>query len=106
MHRVHIMRPNDRPERIVEDFGPQGGQPSSRARRDSGPRAAVPVPAPAPAIDPSGDLLQAFSQATAGLDVRVPPKAAGMDLLEALKEAATAVADSRWTLARRGTASR
>ncbi len=86
------MRPNDRPDRIVEDFGPQGAHPGSHPKRDSGPRAAVPVPAAA-AIDPSADLLQAFSQATAGLDVTAPTKAAGIDLLEALKEAATAVAD-------------
>ena len=46
------------------------------------------------AIDPSADLLQAFSQATRGLDVSAPQTApASMDLLEALKEAATAVAE-------------
>jgi hypothetical protein len=77
----------------VEEFGPQGSPSESRARRDSGPRAAVSVPAPV-AADPSDDLLQAFAQATRGLDVATtqgPPPS--MDLLEALKEAATAVAD-------------
>jgi molecular chaperone GrpE (heat shock protein) len=86
------MRPDDRSDRIVDEFGPDV-PPASRGRRDSGPRAAVPVPVPI-ATDPSEDLLSAFAQATRGLEVSTPPKPqASVDLLEALKEAATAVAD-------------
>lgn len=85
------MRPDESLDRIVDEFAPQGAP--ARGRRDSGPRGAVPVPAAAAAVDPSADLLQAFSQATRGLDVTTPPAAASVDLLEALKEAATAVAD-------------
>jgi molecular chaperone GrpE (heat shock protein) len=86
------MKPDDRLNRIAEEFGPEGSPTQGRAGRASGPHAAVPVAAAA-AADPSADLLQAFSQATRGLDVATPQRSASVDLLEALKEAATAVAD-------------
>src|SRR5918992_5793728 len=93
MHRVPTMRPDDRMDRIVDEFGRETPATAARGRRDSGPRAAVPVPSPAVAADPSIDLLQAFSAATRGLDVTAPQPPSSVDLLEALKEAATAVAE-------------